>query len=174
MAPNQIFIMFVLVVAILLPAGALAKEFIVGGDSGWTIKFDYQAWAAGKEFRLRDKLGKLRTFFQVPCGSSQHPRSECNRLSRLCSTTRHHQTSYWQGDNYPNHPEKKLVSGVGKHCKVGGQKIFIIALPELSTPAPSPPAFTPTSHADGILCSRYQLLFRKRNFPHCIAKWGRI
>ncbi|KAJ8641738.1 hypothetical protein MRB53_018432 [Persea americana] len=31
-----------------LPAISLAKEFMVGDEKGWTIKFDYQAWAADK------------------------------------------------------------------------------------------------------------------------------
>lgn len=42
-----------------LPAISLAKEFMVGDEKGWTIKFDYQAWAADKVFRVGDKLGKL-------------------------------------------------------------------------------------------------------------------
>lgn len=34
-----------------------ATDFIVGDDYGWTLNFDYQAWAKGKEFVVGDKLG---------------------------------------------------------------------------------------------------------------------
>jgi hypothetical protein len=39
-------------------------EFMVGDDKGWTVNFDYQAWAKGKEFHVGDKLGKLA--LQIP------------------------------------------------------------------------------------------------------------
>lgn len=58
MASNHMFIIF-LVIAFIFPAITLAKEFIVGDESGWRIGFNYQAWAEGKEFRVGDKLGKL-------------------------------------------------------------------------------------------------------------------
>lgn len=49
----------------------LAKDFVVGDDKGWTVNFDYQAWAAGKDFRVGDKLStyglQLRLFFFVLC-----------------------------------------------------------------------------------------------------------
>ncbi|KAJ4830064.1 hypothetical protein Tsubulata_039598, partial [Turnera subulata] len=32
------------------------REFIVGDYAGWTLNFDYQAWAKGKDFRVGDKL----------------------------------------------------------------------------------------------------------------------
>lgn len=35
-----------------------ATEFIVGDDHGWTLNFDYQAWAKGKNFMVGDKIGK--------------------------------------------------------------------------------------------------------------------
>jgi hypothetical protein len=56
MASAQFFILAIL--AILVPS-ILATEFMVGDRKGWTINFDYQAWAKGKEFHVGDKLGKL-------------------------------------------------------------------------------------------------------------------
>ena len=35
----------------------LAREFIVGDESGWTIGCDYKAWATDKVFHVGDKLG---------------------------------------------------------------------------------------------------------------------
>ena len=52
--------------AILLPAVAMATEFTVGDDQGWTINFDYEAWAKDKVFHVGDKLGNVAqtiTFF---------------------------------------------------------------------------------------------------------------
>ena len=52
--------------AILLPAVAMATEFTVGDDQGWTINFNYEAWAKDKVFHVGDKLGNVAqtiTFF---------------------------------------------------------------------------------------------------------------
>lgn len=49
----------VIIATIFLPSIAIAKEFVVGDDRGWTIGFDYNAWAADKTFLLGDKLGKF-------------------------------------------------------------------------------------------------------------------
>lgn len=38
---------------------AVAKDFVVGDDNGWTTWFDYKAWAANKVFRVGDTLSKL-------------------------------------------------------------------------------------------------------------------
>ena len=54
--------------AILLPAVAMATEFTVGDDQGWTINFDYEAWAKDKVFHVGDKLGNVAqtiTFFSL-------------------------------------------------------------------------------------------------------------
>lgn len=39
------------------PAPLPATEYWVGGDKGWTIDVDYQAWAKGKNFKVGDTLG---------------------------------------------------------------------------------------------------------------------
>ena len=42
----------------LLPATAsAAASYRVGDDSGWEIGVDYDAWAAGKKFKVGDTLG---------------------------------------------------------------------------------------------------------------------
>ena len=53
---------------ILLPALAMATEFTVGDDQGWTINFAYEAWAKDKVFHVGDKLGNVAqtiTFFSL-------------------------------------------------------------------------------------------------------------
>lgn len=58
------------ILAVVAPS-PLTKEFVVGDDKGWTVNFDYQPWAAGKDFRVGDKLSKyglqLFFFFFVLC-----------------------------------------------------------------------------------------------------------
>jgi hypothetical protein len=57
MASTQSF--FILAIVAILVPSILATDFVVGDDKGWTINFDYQAWAQGKEFHVGDTLGKL-------------------------------------------------------------------------------------------------------------------
>lgn len=52
---NYLFILAI--IAILVPS-SFATEFVVGDEKEWTINFDYQAWAQGKEFHVGDTLGK--------------------------------------------------------------------------------------------------------------------
>lgn len=59
MSDSKLFIILV-IVAISVPS-ILATEFKVGDATGWTLNFDYQKWAEGKEFRVGDKLSKLIT-----------------------------------------------------------------------------------------------------------------
>ena len=47
------------ILAIIFPIIASAKEFKVGDDRGWALDFDFQAWAQGKDFRVGDKLGTV-------------------------------------------------------------------------------------------------------------------
>ncbi|KAK4282106.1 hypothetical protein QN277_013521 [Acacia crassicarpa] len=55
MALPRALILIVLATA-LFSTTSSAKEFIVGDEHGWTILFDYQAWASGKLFHVGDKL----------------------------------------------------------------------------------------------------------------------
>ena len=37
----------------------MATEFSIGDDQGWTINFNYEAWAKEKVFHVGDKLGNI-------------------------------------------------------------------------------------------------------------------
>ena len=52
LAPWQSWHLFFLVVA-------MATEFSIGDDQGWTINFNYEAWAKEKVFHVGDKLGNV-------------------------------------------------------------------------------------------------------------------
>ncbi|KAL7197972.1 hypothetical protein ACSBR2_020487 [Camellia fascicularis] len=60
MAVKHVFI----IIVVIFPIIVSATDFIVGDEKGWTLNFDYQAWAQGKDFRVGDKL-----VFQYPEGA---------------------------------------------------------------------------------------------------------
>ncbi|GKA68916.1 5-methyltetrahydropteroyltriglutamate--homocysteine methyltransferase-like protein [Tanacetum coccineum] len=53
---NHIMVVIAVLVVVLLPATTLATRYKVGDDYGWTIGYDYQAWADDKEFKVGDQL----------------------------------------------------------------------------------------------------------------------
>ena len=53
------FVSAIAILAFVLAAMAMATEFAVGDDQGWTINFDYEAWAKDKVFHVGDKLGNV-------------------------------------------------------------------------------------------------------------------
>ncbi|RVW14261.1 hypothetical protein CK203_113114 [Vitis vinifera] len=50
------FVGTIAILAFVLAAVAMATEFAVGDDQGWTINFDYEAWAKDKVFHVGDEL----------------------------------------------------------------------------------------------------------------------
>ncbi|KAF8403448.1 hypothetical protein HHK36_011552 [Tetracentron sinense] len=47
----------------------IATEYVVGDESGWTIKFNYQAWAKDKQLLVGDKLVYFdNAVFKYPIG----------------------------------------------------------------------------------------------------------
>lgn len=58
MASSNHFLITLAIISVVLPTVAFATEFKVGDGSGWTVGFDYAAWAEDKEFYVGDKLGK--------------------------------------------------------------------------------------------------------------------
>jgi len=51
----------VVIATIFLPSIAVAREFVVGDDHGWTLGFDYSTWAADKTFHVGDVLGMFNS-----------------------------------------------------------------------------------------------------------------
>ncbi|GKE53550.1 blue copper protein-like protein, partial [Tanacetum coccineum] len=110
------------------------KLFMVGGDSGWTLKFDYQAWAAGKEFVVGDAL-----VFKYPMG--YHDVYKVNGTAfQQCTVPdiREGLTSGYDVVPLSTPGRKWYICGVGYHCK-SGMKLVIDVLPQSSSsPSPSP------------------------------------
>ncbi|KAA8522311.1 hypothetical protein F0562_012984 [Nyssa sinensis] len=142
------------IVAVVAPP-ALATDFVVGDDKGWTTNFDYQAWAMGKEFRVGDKL-----IFKYTSGAHNVHRVDGTGFQQcLAPPTSQALTS--GNDEIPLTAagRKWYICGVGKHCELGNQKLAITVLPQLGSPASSPsnegPSSTPTSAASGIDTSKH-------------------
>ncbi|KAF6169801.1 hypothetical protein GIB67_034193 [Kingdonia uniflora] len=153
MALNQLLITFA-IVAVVLPQVVLATEFVVGDNSGWTINFNYTAWAKDKEFHVGDKL-----VFKYPAG--KHNVFKVNGAEfKDCVIPPVGVAQNTGNDIIPlaAEGEKWYICGIAKHCESGGQKLAINVLPateKWTAPAPAP---TIPSSAKEILTSRYQLL----------------
>lgn len=63
MASTSLLVAFAIISAIVAPA--LATDFVVGDDNGWTTNFDYKTWAATKEFHVGDRLSMITTLESV-------------------------------------------------------------------------------------------------------------
>ncbi|WKA02184.1 hypothetical protein VitviT2T_020402 [Vitis vinifera] len=166
--------------AIVLPAMAMAIEFTVGDDQGWTINFDYEAWAKDKVFHVGDKL-----VFKYTAG--RHNVFKVNGTAFTNYTIPPANEALTTGNDVitlATPGRKWYICGVNDHCANYGQKLAITVLeawvspasalstpaatapstsaaPAPSTPtapAPSTPAAPAPSYAYGISVSGYQLL----------------
>ncbi|XP_057418201.1 blue copper protein 1a-like [Lotus japonicus] len=131
---------------------AVAKDFVVGDDNGWTTWFDYKAWAANKVFRVGDTLT-----FKYPAWKDNVIRVngtdfvKCSVPSTAQVWSSGHDTIVLTSSG-----RRWYISGVGDHCK-SGQKLVIIVLPPEAawSPSPSPVlgevALTPTPAPAAVL-----------------------
>ncbi|CAH1451468.1 unnamed protein product [Lactuca virosa] len=108
-----------------------SKVFVVGDDKGWTLNFDYQAWAKGKQFFVGDKL-----VFRYAVG--KHNVFRVNGTSfQQCTIPAATEalTSGYDVITLETPGRKWYICGVGKHCLMG-LKLFINVLPQSTYPPP--------------------------------------
>ncbi|XP_028766882.1 mavicyanin-like [Neltuma alba] len=170
MALSRALILVVLA-ATFFSATPAAKEFVVGDDHGWTIQFDYQAWASDKVFHVGDKL-----IFRYPTG--KHNVFKVNGTDfRNCKVPAAAQ-GLTTGEDVivlETPGRKWYLCGVADHCQ-NGQKLFINVLPsEALAPSPSPlssvlpitaspspsPSPSPAPSSSSPLRAKYPRLSRK-------------
>ncbi|XP_059448111.1 blue copper protein-like [Corylus avellana] len=121
------------ILAILVPS-ILATEFLVGDDKGWTINFDYQAWAKGKEFHVGDKL-----VFKYPKGFHNVLKVNGTGFQQCVAPTGTQPLTSGNDIITLVTPGRKwYICGAPMHCKIGNQKLVITVLPQTVSPAPSP------------------------------------
>ncbi|KAK9067999.1 hypothetical protein SSX86_012110 [Deinandra increscens subsp. villosa] len=111
-----------------------ATEFVVGDNYGWTLNFDYQAWAKGKEFVVGDKI-----VFKYPVGKHNVFKVDGSGFQQCVVPAAN--ASLTSGNDVitlASPGRKWYICGVGKHCETGGMKLVIDVLPQSSAPAPAP------------------------------------
>ncbi|XP_058084617.1 blue copper protein 1a-like [Magnolia sinica] len=152
MASKQMYALAIIMA--ILPAIALAKEFVVGDGTGWTFNFDYQAWAAGKDFRVGDKL-----VFKYPAGA--HNVFKVNGTAFQDCTVPPVNEALITGNDIitlATPGRKWYICGVAKHCANGGQKLAITVQSNLLAPSLPPIGAEAPSLANEIMASKYQVL----------------
>ncbi|XP_044500281.1 blue copper protein 1b-like [Mangifera indica] len=132
MALRAVFVLL-FVLATFGPIITSAKDFIVGDQSGWTVGFDYQAWAAGKEFHIGDKL-----VFNYPVG--EHNVYKVNGTDFQNCTVPLQGTPLTSGNDtivLATCGKKWYICGVANHCSLG-QKLVITVQPQALPPSIAP------------------------------------
>ncbi|XP_059461804.1 blue copper protein-like [Corylus avellana] len=132
MASSQYF--FILAIIAILVPSLLVTEFLVGDDKVWTLNFDYQAWAQGKEFlvTLLNKL--LGSVFKYIAGS--HTVLEVNETGfQQCAALLGIEALVSGNDviTLATLGRNWYICGVANHCEINNQKLAITV-----SPAPSP------------------------------------
>ncbi|KAK7276314.1 hypothetical protein RIF29_17453 [Crotalaria pallida] len=132
--------MLVVIAIIFLPSIAIAKEFVVGDDKGWTIGVDYQAWAANKVFVVGDKL-----VFKYAVGD--HNVFKVNGTAFQSCTVPPPSEALSTGSDtieLATPGRKWYICGFAGHCNAG-QKLVITVLPNTLAPTlPPSPAPAPS------------------------------
>ncbi|KAB2631703.1 stellacyanin-like [Pyrus ussuriensis x Pyrus communis] len=146
MASNK-FLTLVTLVVILLPTIAMATDFVVGGDSGWTTGVDYPNWAKDKTFHVGDALvfkysNPPHNVFKVngtgfkecvkPTANDQAPLTSGNDRIELKTPG-----------------NKWYICTAANHCDLG-QKLVITVMD-------AAPASAPSSSVRRIIFSGYQV-----------------
>ncbi|XAR70383.1 hypothetical protein NMG60_11027225, partial [Bertholletia excelsa] len=128
--------------AVLALPPALATEQIVGDEKGWSLNFDYQTWAAGKEFRVGDTL-----VFKYPQGAHNVLRVDGDGFQQ-CATAATTQPLTTGNDviTLASEGRKWYICGKGNHCK-SGMKLAITVLPQVGSPATAPSSERPSSNS---------------------------
>ncbi|XP_058068326.1 blue copper protein 1a-like [Magnolia sinica] len=142
----------VVVIVVVLPSVALAKEYVVGDDYGWTIVYDYEAWAAGKDFRVGDKL-----IFNYEPGFHNVYKVSGAAAFRDCTVSLANVPLTSGNDviTLETPGRKWYICGMDRHCEKGRQKLAITVNDTLVSVLPPP---GPPSSANGIVATRYQAL----------------
>ncbi|XP_029126142.1 mavicyanin [Cajanus cajan] len=144
MAPSPL-IMLVAIATIFLPSIAMAKEFVVGDSHGWTLDFNYSAWAADKTFQVGDTL-----IFRYAVG--EHNVFKVNgTLFQSCTVPPASEALSTGSDHIvlATPGRKWYICGVEGHCNAGQKLVITVQQPQTLPPTPSPaavPAPSPLHH----------------------------
>ncbi|GMJ00358.1 uclacyanin 1 [Hibiscus trionum] len=134
MASSNIFFI-IAAVAFFAVSSSLATEFTVGDEKGWALDFDYQGWAAGKEFRVGDKL-----VFKYTAGV--HDVLKVNGTEfQQCGAATNNTVPLTTGNDVItlSTPGRKwYICSVPGHCAARNMKLNITVLAVVGSPATAP------------------------------------
>ncbi|MED6150106.1 hypothetical protein PIB30_069135 [Stylosanthes scabra] len=143
MAPSRTLI--IILVALSTISSTIAEEYIVGDYYGWRTFFDYQAWAANKNFYVGDRI-----VFNYRHGWDNVV-SVTPEDFITCTASPNAKTSKSGHDEirFGSIGARWYISSVSDHCKLG-QKLAIYVRPARfgpplpsEPPSPAPEPFTP-------------------------------
>ncbi|QCD97370.1 basic blue protein-like [Vigna unguiculata] len=123
---------------VLLSSVAMATDYVVGDDKGWTLDFNYTVWAQDKVFRVGDNL-----LFNYD--SSKHDVVKVNGTEfQDCSSTSANEvfTSGKDGILLKSEGKKWYICSKGNHCSNHEMKLVINV--ESAAPAPAPVSSAPS------------------------------
>ncbi|XP_068650575.1 blue copper protein-like [Aristolochia californica] len=154
-------LVFLLITMACLPAISLAKEFVVGDESGWRTDFNYTAWAEGKDFHVGDAL-----VFNYPKRS--HNVLRVDGVAFQSCTAPQDITPLETGNDVitlQSPGRRWYICGVAQHCELGMMKLVItvqekpgFSLHDNIAPTPAMPGGETPSSANGIERSAVQVL----------------
>ncbi|MED6216019.1 hypothetical protein PIB30_003665 [Stylosanthes scabra] len=113
------------------------EEYIVGDYYGWRTFFDYQAWAANKNFYVGDRI----VFNYLPGWDNVVKVTPEDFITCTVSPDAITLKSGHDEIRLEDTGARWYISSVSDHCKLG-QKLAIYVRPARSPPAPAP-AWTP-------------------------------
>ncbi|XP_047309587.1 blue copper protein 1b-like [Impatiens glandulifera] len=117
----NLFFAIVISLAILFPITIIGTDFVVGDSSGWTVNYNYTAWAQGKKFYVGDKL-----VFNYPKGS--HNVFKVNGTAFANCTKPSLDLAMTSGNDVITlaaEGKKWYICGVANHCSELNQKLVI-------------------------------------------------
>uniref|UniRef100_A0A7N0TCU1 Phytocyanin domain-containing protein n=1 Tax=Kalanchoe fedtschenkoi TaxID=63787 RepID=A0A7N0TCU1_KALFE len=136
----NLFLVIFAIAAIFFPT-SFATEFIVGDESGWTINYDYQAWAAGKKFHVGDTL-----VFKYPRGVHNVFKGNLTAFQQCQAPFAVPLATGNDTITLATPGKKWYFCGVGSHCMTGNQKLAINVLDVFQSPSAAPaPGPSPSS-----------------------------
>ncbi|KAF7846796.1 hypothetical protein BT93_L3728 [Corymbia citriodora subsp. variegata] len=131
----------------------MGTDFMVGDDKGWTLDFDYQAWAEGKQFYVGDNLVFMYS-------EGVHNVLKVNGTGfQQCAGPAGTVALATGNDVVPlSTPGRKwYICGVTTHCAARNMKLAITVLPKTASPTPAPTA-PEVSAAGGSIAPRFYAL----------------
>ncbi|XP_020193834.1 blue copper protein 1a-like [Aegilops tauschii subsp. strangulata] len=135
MASKQVLVAVVAAAALavaFLPGLAVATEYVVGDDKGWTLDFNYTAWTETKQFVVGDTL-----VFEYNSGA--HNVVEVGGPDFLSCTKPANAVVWNSGEDrvtLDKAGRRWFFCAVGQHCQ-NGMKLKITVL-ETAAPTPQP------------------------------------